>query len=96
MTAVVVVEGVVIAVLALLVVGLLRSHAEILKRLHDLGVGLEGPPSPGRAAPTPAGVPCSARLPGDAAGAVAAGPWWGSPALPTSWGSPPGATRRCR
>ncbi|MBX3285630.1 MAG: hypothetical protein R2746_07100 [Acidimicrobiales bacterium] len=43
MTAVVVVEGVVIAVLALLVVGLLRSHAEILKRLHDLGAGLDAP-----------------------------------------------------
>ena len=41
MTAVVVVEGVVIAVLALLVVGLLRSHAEILKRLHDLGAGID-------------------------------------------------------
>ena len=35
------VEGVVIAVLALLVVGLLRSHAEILKRLHELGAGLD-------------------------------------------------------
>ena len=34
MTALVVVEGVVIAVLALLVVGLLRSHAEILRRLR--------------------------------------------------------------
>ena len=41
MTALVVVEGVVIAVLALLVVGLLRSHAEILRRLHDLGAGLD-------------------------------------------------------
>ncbi len=41
MTVVVVVEGIVIAVLALLVVGLLRSHAEILKRLHDLGAGLD-------------------------------------------------------
>ncbi|MCU1357529.1 MAG: hypothetical protein JWM89_2947 [Acidimicrobiales bacterium] len=44
MTVLVVVEGVVIAVLALLVVGLLRSHAEILKRLHDLGAGIEGEP----------------------------------------------------
>jgi hypothetical protein len=48
-TAVVVVEGVVIAVLALLVVGLLRSHAEILRRLHDLGAGLD--PDAGRAQP---------------------------------------------
>lgn len=51
MTAVVVVEGVVIAVLALLVVGLLRSHAEILKRLHDLGAGLDAPASTAPASP---------------------------------------------
>jgi hypothetical protein len=41
MIAVVVALAVVVAVLALLVVGLLRSHAEILKRLHDLGAGIE-------------------------------------------------------
>lgn len=41
MTVVVVAEGLALAVLALLVVGLLRSHAEILKRLHDLGAGIE-------------------------------------------------------
>jgi hypothetical protein len=41
MTAVVVALAAVVAVLALLVVGLLRSHAEILKRLHDLGAGIE-------------------------------------------------------
>jgi hypothetical protein len=54
-TAVVVLLGLVVAVLALLVVGLLRSHAEILKRLHQLGAGLEpgedGPPA--SPAPTP-------------------------------------------
>ena len=58
MTVVVVVEAAVIAVLALLVMGLLRSHAEILKRLHELGAGLDasaptaapaGGPRPGRA-----------------------------------------------
>lgn len=48
MTAVVVVLAVVVAVLALLVVGLLRSHAEILKRLHDLGAGIESDGSPAR------------------------------------------------
>lgn len=55
MTAVVVLEGVVIAVLALLVVGLLRSHAEILKRLHQLGAGLDGneAPAPGADGPRP-------------------------------------------
>ncbi len=62
MTAVVIVEGVVIAVLALLVVGLLRSHAEILKRLHDLGAGVDGetssgPTPPARSTPRGATVP---------------------------------------
>ncbi len=42
MTAVVVALGLVVGLLALLVVGLLRSHAEILKRLHELGAGLDG------------------------------------------------------
>jgi hypothetical protein len=51
MTALVVVEGVVIAVLALLVVGLLRSHADILRRLHDLGAGVEGEGPPTGTAP---------------------------------------------
>lgn len=37
MTAILIVEGVAILLLAALVVGLLRSHAEILKALHDLG-----------------------------------------------------------
>jgi hypothetical protein len=36
----VILEGVLIAVLGLLVVGLLRSHAEILRRLHELGAGV--------------------------------------------------------
>ncbi len=48
MTALVVIQGVVILLLAVLVVGLLRSHAEILRALHDLGVNLEdGAPEPG-------------------------------------------------
>jgi len=41
MTVLVVAEAFVIALLLLLVTGLLRSHAEILRRLHDLGAGLE-------------------------------------------------------
>lgn len=41
MTALVIVEGVVILVLGLLVAGLLRSHADILKALHELGVDLD-------------------------------------------------------
>lgn len=41
MTALVVVEAVVIGLLAVLVAGLLRSHADILRALHDLGAGHE-------------------------------------------------------
>lgn len=48
MTALVIVQGVVLLLLAVLVVGLLRSHAEILRALHDLGINLEdGAPTSG-------------------------------------------------
>jgi hypothetical protein len=40
--AVVILEGVVVALLAFLVVGLLKSHAEILRQLHELGQGRDG------------------------------------------------------
>jgi hypothetical protein len=39
--AVVIAEGVAVALLAVLVLGLLRSHALILRALHELGAGLE-------------------------------------------------------
>lgn len=41
MTALLVIEGLAILLLAALVVGLLRSHAEILRSLHQLGAGEE-------------------------------------------------------
>lgn len=41
MTAVVAVEAVAIVVLSVIVLGLLRSHALILKALHELGAGLD-------------------------------------------------------
>jgi hypothetical protein len=41
MAVLVVVEAVVVALLALLVASLLRSHAEILRALHELGVGTD-------------------------------------------------------
>jgi hypothetical protein len=41
MVEVVTIEAVAIVLLGLLVVGLLRSHAEILRRLHELGAGLD-------------------------------------------------------
>ena len=41
MTVLVVAEAAAILLLGLLVAGLLRSHAEILRRLHELGAGME-------------------------------------------------------
>src|SRR6478752_1111982 len=41
MLAAVIAEAVAIALLGILVLGLLRSHALILKALHELGAGLE-------------------------------------------------------
>ena len=44
MTILVIAEGVVILLLGLLVAGLLRSHAEILRKLHELGASIEEHP----------------------------------------------------
>jgi hypothetical protein len=53
MAALAVAMALVVALLGVLVVGLLRSHAEILKALHDLGVNLEdGAPAGARRATT--------------------------------------------
>ncbi len=41
MTALVVLEGIVLVLLCVLVAGLLRSHATILRKLHELGAGVE-------------------------------------------------------
>jgi hypothetical protein len=41
MTAVVVIESVVLVLLTVVVVGLLRSHGEVLRQLHTLGAGLD-------------------------------------------------------
>jgi len=46
MTALVVALTFAVALLGLLVAGLLRSHAEILRRLHELGAGLDGEAGP--------------------------------------------------
>ncbi|MCW2608063.1 MAG: hypothetical protein JWO60_2756 [Frankiales bacterium] len=51
MTAVVVALGVAVLLLAVLVAGLLRSHAEILRALHELGAGLELDRAEGPAGP---------------------------------------------
>lgn len=50
MLAAVIAEGVAVALLGLLVAGLLRSHADILRALHELGASLDpGRPEPGSA-----------------------------------------------
>ena len=83
MTALVIVEGLALLLLAVLVVGLLRSHAEILKRLHELGAGLESdaahdheatgpsdlgfPVPPGRALPSTQGARPAADVDGETA-----------------------------
>jgi hypothetical protein len=63
MLAIVIVEGAAILLLALLVAGLLRSHAEILRRLHQLGAGI----LPDATAGGPPGVSAPARPRGAAA-----------------------------
>lgn len=50
MVALAVLQLVVIALLAVLVVGLLRSHAEVLRRLHELGAGVYDAEADGTAA----------------------------------------------
>jgi hypothetical protein len=55
-TVLVTIEAVVLALLAVLVVGLLRSHAEILRRLHQLGAGSDGDDSTGSPAAGRAGA----------------------------------------
>ncbi|MDQ4096931.1 MAG: hypothetical protein M3144_03550, partial [Actinomycetota bacterium] len=59
MTELLVLESVALVLLGVLVLGLLRSHAEILRRLHELGVGLEDTEPPGATedGPVPATVP---------------------------------------
>ena len=55
MVALVIVSTFVVLVLGVLVAGLLRSHADILRALHDLGAGV-GDPSTAPARPRPAPV----------------------------------------
>ena len=59
MTAIVVLLAAVVAVQTVLVAGLLRSHAAILRRLHELGAGIGDPAD--LAPPEP--VPSGSRLP---------------------------------
>jgi len=52
--ALVILEAVAVGLLGLLVAGLLRSHAEILRQLHALGVGREAPAPAASGLGTPA------------------------------------------
>lgn len=72
-TAITVALALVVAALAALVVGLLRSHAEILKALHDLGVSLDddAEASPDTASQRRARIATSARPPARTADGVA-------------------------
>jgi hypothetical protein len=70
MTVLVVIEAVVLALLVVLVAGLLRSHAEILRTLHDAGVGRDPLAEP--AATSPVGAPALARTPSRSSGPPAA------------------------
>ncbi|HZT65944.1 MAG TPA: hypothetical protein VFA11_09155 [Acidimicrobiales bacterium] len=59
MTVLITAESIVLVLLVVLVAGLLRSHADILRALHELGVGdptsAEGPGAPSVAVPLSAG-----------------------------------------
>lgn len=65
MAILVTIEAFAIGLLALLVAGLLRSHAEILRSLHGLGAGLNLDSQPGSQGPS---VPTNLRDPSSTAG----------------------------
>jgi hypothetical protein len=64
LTALVAVETVVLALLALLLVGLLRSHAEILRRLPEAGEDAGAPGAPAEGSATAGSSRLPAHLPG--------------------------------
>ncbi len=91
MTVVVVVEGLVILILAVLVVGLLRSHAEILRRLHELGAGVydEDDDTVGGDAHDHTGIRSSVALTANPSFGTQPGPSFGTQPGP-SFGTQPG------
>ena len=64
MLALVIVSTFVVLLLGILVAGLLRSHADILRSLHELGVGVGDPAAAGAAAPVAAPVTLAPPAPG--------------------------------
>ncbi len=73
MIALIVVSTFVVLVLGVLVAGLLRSHADILRSLHELGVGVGDPAAPDALGITPLAAPSSPLSP-PAPGTVELGP----------------------
>jgi hypothetical protein len=65
MAVLVTIQAFAIGLLGLLVAGLLRSHAEILRSLHDLGAGLNLDSQPGSQGPS---IPTNLREPSSTAG----------------------------
>ena len=72
MSVLVLLLAVVVALLGVLVAGLLRSHAEILRALHQLGVGLD-PDAPEIAEADRVRLPSTARRATDVAGETPTG-----------------------
>jgi hypothetical protein len=64
MAALIAIETLVLVLLTLLVAGLLRSHATILRQLHELGAGIETPVNERLLTPTPSGTTAAADLVG--------------------------------
>ncbi len=72
MTALVVLQGLVLAAVVALLIGLLRTHAEVLRRLHDLGAGVYAERAPG-SGPGSASVPATDAVTADLQQRVAPG-----------------------
>ena len=64
MVALVIVSTFVVLVLGVLVAGLLRSHADILRSLHELGVGVGDPVASEASPPSAAATPVPLSAPG--------------------------------
>lgn len=72
MIVIVVLLAIAVAMLAVLVFGLLRTHAEILRTLDRAGLGLEAP-QPDRVGPIPVAPPTSVGAARDVAGTIPGG-----------------------
>lgn len=70
MLAVVITLAVVVGLLGVLVTGLLRSHADIVRALHGLGAGVGDPAAAPRAGPGGVGVGVELRLPAERSAGV--------------------------